>query len=56
MTGHDVRSLLEEPFQVVCCLTSVYNLLARLKLVWITVRSKPPKPSQVSQDSFKKLP
>lgn len=54
ITGHDIRTLLEEQFQVTCCLNSVYNLLARLDLVWITVRSKHPKQSQMSQDTFKK--
>lgn len=53
-TGHDVRAMLEEQFQVTCCLNSVYNLLARLDLVWITVRSKHPKQNQASQDAFKK--
>jgi transposase len=54
ITGQDIRALLEEQFQVACCLNSVYNLLARLNLVWITVRSKHPKQSQASQDTFKK--
>ncbi|MDD5580957.1 MAG: winged helix-turn-helix domain-containing protein [Methylobacter sp.] len=54
ITGPAIRALLEEQFQVSCRLTSVYNLLARLGLVWITVRSKPPKQSQESQDRFKK--
>jgi len=59
---HYIRALLEEQFQVACCLNSVFNLLARLDLVWITVRSKHPKQSQASQDTFthraqvKKLP
>jgi transposase len=46
ITGHDIRALLEGQFQVDCCLNSVYNLLARLGLVWITARSKHPKQSQ----------
>jgi transposase len=54
VTGHDIRALLAEQFQVACCLSSVYNLLARLDLVWITVRSKHPKQSQAGQDAFKK--
>lgn len=54
VTGHDVRFLLAEQFQVACCLSSVYNLMARLGLVWITVRSKHPKQSQAGQDAFKK--
>lgn len=53
-TGHDVKALLEERFQVRCCLASVYNLLARLDLVWITVRSKHPKQNQANQEVFKK--
>jgi transposase len=54
ITGHDIRALLEDEFQVACCLSSVYNLLSRLDLVWITVRSKHPKQSQTNQDAFKK--
>lgn len=55
-TGHDIQALLAEQFQVACCRGSVYNLLGRLGLVWITVRSKHPKQSQASQDAFKKTP
>jgi len=54
ITGHDIQAMLEKQFQVTCCLNSVYNLLSRLDLVWITVRSKHPKQSQTSQDAFKK--
>jgi len=54
ITGHDIQFLLEDQFQVKCCLNSVYNLMNRLNLVWITVRSKHPKQSQEKQDNFKK--
>ncbi len=54
ITGHDIRQLLDEQFQVKCCLNSVYNLLARLNIVWITSRSKHPKQDQAMQDDFKK--
>ena len=54
ITGHDIRQLLDEQFQIKCCLNSVYNLLARLNIVWITVRSKHPKQDQTTQDNFKK--
>ncbi|WP_340124250.1 helix-turn-helix domain-containing protein [Methylobacter svalbardensis] len=54
ITGHDIQILLEEQFQVKCCLNSAYNLLSRLDLVWITVRSKHPQQSQEKQDAFKK--
>jgi len=55
ITGHDIQFLLEEQLQVKCCLNSVYNLMNRLDLVWITVRSKHPKQSQEKQDNFKKI-
>ncbi|MCX7101788.1 MAG: helix-turn-helix domain-containing protein [Methylobacter sp.] len=45
---------LEQQLEVSCCLNSVYNLLARLDLVWITARSKHAKRNQASQDAFKK--
>jgi transposase len=54
VTGHDIKAMLEGQFQVTCCLNSVYNLLARLDLVWTTVRSRYPKQNQVNQDAFKK--
>lgn len=55
ITGYDIRQLLEEQFLVKCCLNSVYNLLARLNIVWITVRSKHPKQDQAEQETFKKI-
>ena len=54
ITGHDTQAMLAEQFQVGCCLNSVYNLLARLGVVWITPRSKHPKQNQESQETFKK--
>ncbi|MCK5354164.1 MAG: winged helix-turn-helix domain-containing protein [Methyloprofundus sp.] len=54
ITGYDIQQLLEEQFQIECCLSSVYNLLSRLNLVWITVRSKHPKQSEAIQEDFKK--
>jgi len=54
ITGHDIQRLLADQFQVKCCLNSVYNLMNRLNLVWITVRSKHPHQSEEKQDSFKK--
>jgi transposase len=54
ITAHYIRAMLEKQFQVTCCLNSVYNLLSRLNMAWITVRSKHPKQSQTSQDAFKK--
>lgn len=54
ITGHTIRALLAEQFDVHCCLNSVYHLLHRLGLVWITARSRHPKQDQAVQDAFKK--
>ena len=54
ITGHDIQRLLADQFEVKCCLNSVYNLMNRLNLVWITIRSKHPQQSQEKQDDFKK--
>ncbi len=54
ITGKTIRTLLAEQFGVHCCLSSVYHLLHRLGLVWITARSKHPKQDQAVQDAFKK--
>ena len=48
ITGHDIRACSKNNLGC-CCLNSVYNLLARLGLVWISVRSKHPKQSQVNE-------
>ena len=54
ITGRMIRALLAEQFGVHCCLNSVYHLMHRLGLVWITARSKHPKQDQAVQDAFKK--
>ncbi len=52
ITGKTIRTLLAEQFGVHCCLNSVYHLLHRLGLVWITARLKHPKQDQAVQDAF----
>lgn len=54
ITGHTIHALLAEQFDIYCCLNSVYHLLHRLGLVWITARSKHPKQDQAVQEAFKK--
>ena len=53
--GKDVQKILLNQFNVRYSLTSVYDLLRRLDLVWISVRSKHPKQDQEVQEDFKKL-
>lgn len=52
--GKDIQKILSEQFNITCSLTTVYNTLKRLKLVWISARSKHPNHNQIAQDDFKK--
>lgn len=54
VTGEDIRQLLSEQFGVRYSLNGVYALLARLRLVWITARSKHPQHDALAQEAFKK--
>jgi transposase len=51
--GEDIRQLLIEKFNVHYSLNGVYELLKRLKIVWITGRSKHPKSDPKVQEEFK---
>jgi len=51
--GKDVRVLLKEKYEVEYSLSSVYVLLDRLNLTWITSRSIHPKTSPEAIESFK---
>lgn len=50
----DIQVLLKEKFAVDHALPSVYHLLERCGLSWISARSKHPKTDQVVQEDFKK--
>lgn len=52
--GQDVQVLLREKFCIDHALPSVYHVLERCGLSWISARSKHPKADPVSQDEFKK--
>jgi|ERR1700733_14224751 len=52
--GGDVRQLLQSKYGIQCSLATVYNILKRLKLVWITGRSQHPKADKEAQLAFKK--
>ena len=54
IVGRDVLTLLEDEFQTECDLRTVYKLLHRVKLSWISGRSKHPKQDLEAQESFKK--
>jgi transposase len=54
IVGRDVLKLLEEEFQTECDLRTVYKLLHRVKLSWISGRSKHPKQDLEAQETFKK--
>ena len=52
--GQDVQLLLKEKFSVDHALPSVYHVLERCGLSWISARSKHPKTDPAAQEEFKK--
>lgn len=53
IVGKDVKNLLIEKYDVEYSLSSIYVLLDRLNLSWISSRSKHPKTSTEAIESFK---
>ena len=52
--GQDVQVLLKEKFSVDHALPSIYHVLERCGLSWISARSKHPKSDPEAQEDFKK--
>ena len=52
--GQDVQVLLKEKFCIDHALPSVYHVLDRCGLSWISSRSKHPKSDPIAQEEFKK--
>lgn len=52
--GQDIQILLKEKFCVDHALPSIYHVLERCGLSWISARSKHPKSDPVIQEDFKK--
>jgi len=52
--GQDVQVLLKEKFCIDYALPSVYHVLDRCGLSWISARSKHPKSDPIAQEQFKK--
>lgn len=52
--GKDVLELMKRKYGVEPCLNTVYNLLKKVDLVWITGRSIHPKADPEAQEAFKK--
>ncbi len=54
MTGYDIQAYIEKRWAVSYGLSTVYTLLAKLNLSWISSRSRHPKQSVEQQAGFKK--
>jgi len=54
LVAKDIKNILSEKFNAEYHEYSVYALLKRLDLVWITARSKHPNHDPVKQEAFKK--
>ena len=52
--GKDVLELMKKKYGVEPCLNTVYNILKKVDLVWITGRSIHPKADPEAQEAFKK--
>lgn len=52
--GQDIQVLLKEKFSVDHALPSIYHVLERCGLSWISARSKHPKSDPEAQEDFKK--
>lgn len=52
--GQDIQVLLKETFHADYKLPSVYDVLARCNVSWISARSKHPKSDPIAQEEFKK--
>jgi len=52
--GKDIMQIIEELQGIRPSKSSVYRILSRAKLVWITARSKHPKANEEAQEAFKK--
>lgn len=55
LTGSDIQHYILAEFNVEYHLATIYRLLERLGFSWITSRSRHPKQSDETQDSFKKI-
>jgi len=54
LTGNEIADLIQAKFNVTYKGTSVYDLLARLGITWVSSRSKHPKSDAKKQKAFKK--
>ena len=52
--GYDIQKMIYDKFGIKCSLSTVYNILHRAGLVWISARSKSPKVDLEAQEDFKK--
>jgi transposase len=54
VTGEEIQRMIQEKWGVSYALSSIYVLLKRLKIVWITSRSQHPQADIAVQEDFKK--
>lgn len=54
VTGSELHVLVQQHFNIKCCLQTIYNTLHSLGLSWISCRSKHPKSDKEVQELYKK--
>lgn len=55
VTGKDIQKMIKETWDIEYALSSIYVLLKRLNIVWITSRSRHPQMDEKLQEDFKKI-
>lgn len=54
LIGTDIQKIVENQFGVAYAMSSIYELLARINMVYVSSRSKHPKSDKKMQETFKK--
>lgn len=54
ITGFDIQKMAAEDFGAIYADDSIYTVMKRLNVSWITARSKHPKANEAAQSDFKK--
>lgn len=52
--GYDIQQILKDQFNIACSMSTVYDILHRMGLSWISARSKSPNVNFEEQEEFKK--
>lgn len=55
ITGRDVKTMMKEKFEIECVNSTIYKLMHKVGLSWISGRTRHPKQDLEEQEAFKKI-